>query len=236
MAIFITERRWVARGGNRDDVGATALVAVPAGIVGARIYHVITDHQLYRDDPLRALAVWDGGLGIWGGVAAGVLAGVIYARHRKLAARELMDAAAPALVIAQAIGRIGNYFNQELFGRPTGLPWALRVDPQYRPERLGEFATFHPLFLYEGLGNLLIGLGLIWVSRRYRWTPGRLFALYVAAYCTLRVILEQLRVDPAKTWLDLRVNTFTAGAILAVAAIWFWRLRGQPGGEAEGRT
>lgn len=225
VGLKIAERGWMARGGNRDDVATIALLAVPAGIIGARLFHVVTDFRLYKDNPWKALAVWDGGLGIWGGVAGGVAAGVAYSRHRKLDTARLLDVAAPAIVIAQAIGRLGNYFNQELFGRPTNLAWALNVDPEFRPEQHMAASTFHPTFLYESLANLAIGIALIVLARKRRWAAGRIFALYVLAYCCVRILIEQLRIDPANTIFGFRLNTWTALLGIAISAFFVVRLR-----------
>ncbi|MER3452542.1 MAG: prolipoprotein diacylglyceryl transferase, partial [Acidimicrobiia bacterium] len=196
------------------------------GIVGARLYHVATDYQRYTDDPLRALRIWEGGLGIWGGVALGVLAGVVVARRRGYDLPGLFDAAAPALPLAQAIGRWGNYFNQELFGRPTTLPWALRVDPAHRPPGYEGFATFHPTFLYESLWNLAVVGIVLAVERRFRLRRGYLFVVYVAAYTFGRFFVEYLRIDPAHRILGLRLNDWTS-VVVFVGAVALLVARGR---------
>jgi prolipoprotein diacylglyceryl transferase len=190
--------------------------------VGARIYHVLTDYQLYTDDPLRALAIWDGGLGIWGGIAAGVGAGLFVAKRRGLPLRTMMDVAAPALALAQALGRWGNYFHQELFGRPTSLPWSLRVDPQHRPSGYETSSTFHPTFLYESLWNLLVCGSLLLIEKRFRLGPGRLFGIYVMGYTFGRFFIERLRIDDAHHIGGLRLNDWTALIVFfTTAAILF---------------
>ena len=217
-AVYWAERRWVARGGQRGDISAIALWAVPAGVIGARLYHVVTDYELYTHDAWRALAIWDGGLGIPGGMAAGVVAGFVVARRRHLPIPALLDTVAPALPLAQAIGRWGNWFNQELYGRPTTVPWALHIDLAHRPPGLAQIATYHPTFLYESLWNFaLVGLILL-VERSARLRPGRLFAVYVAGYSLGRFLIERMRIDYAHTIAGLRVNEWVS-LVLFVAAV-----------------
>ncbi|KAJ1684213.1 hypothetical protein LUZ63_020506 [Rhynchospora breviuscula] len=175
-----------------------AIWAVPFGLVGGRLYHVITDNDLYFGAgrrPIEALFIWNGGLGIWGAIALGALGAWIGARRREIRLAVLADALAPGLLLAQALGRFGNYFNQELFGRPTTLPWGLEISPEKRPPGFGEFATFHPTFLYEAVWNV-IGMALIiWLGRRFALGHGRVFALYVMWYCAGRSWIEMLRID-----------------------------------------
>ncbi|MCL2455274.1 MAG: prolipoprotein diacylglyceryl transferase [Micrococcales bacterium] len=222
VAVLVTERRWVARGGERNQVLDIALWAVPFGIVGGRLYHVITSPETYfgpYGDPVKTLYVWDGGLGIWGAIALGAVGAWIGARQKGVRLLSFADAAAPGILIAQAIGRLGNWFNQELFGGPTTLPWGLILDPQ-RVERLGYApgTLFHPTFLYEMLWNLAAAGVLIWLDRRLRLGHGRVFALYVLLYCAGRLWIEMLRVDPAEIVLGLRLNVWTA-VILGIGAL-----------------
>ncbi|MFM7535210.1 MAG: prolipoprotein diacylglyceryl transferase [Acidimicrobiales bacterium] len=217
-AVWLTGRRLEAKGvGAREDAAAIAMWGVPAGVIGARLYHVVTDLDRFRDDPLKAFRLWEGGLGIWGGIAAGVVAGVWAARRRGITMTDAMGAAAPALPLAQAIGRLGNWWNQELFGGPTDLPWGLEIDPAKRPAAYADVATFHPTFLYEGLWNLALCALLIWVDRRWAPRPARLFALYVAGYTFGRFWIERLRIDPATTVLGLRINEWVSGGVFLVA-------------------
>jgi prolipoprotein diacylglyceryl transferase len=217
-AVWLTGRRFEAKGvGSREDAAAIAMWGVPAGVIGARLYHVVTDLDRFRDDPLKALRLWEGGLGIWGGIAVGVLAGVWAARRRGITMSDAMGAAAPALPLAQAIGRLGNWWNQELFGGPTDLPWGLEIDPGKRPADYADVATFHPTFLYEGLWNLALCALLLWVDRRWAPRPARLFALYVAGYTFGRFWIERLRIDPATTVLGLRINEWVSGGVFLVA-------------------
>ncbi len=213
VAIWITDKRWVARGGRSGQIGDVALWAVPAGIIGARLYHVLTDWSVYFGVDGRgfvaALKIWEGGLGIWGAVAGGALGAWYACRRYGLLLPPLGDALAPGLAVAQAIGRWGNWFNQELFGEPTSVPWALQIDPANRPAGFEQYATFHPTFLYESLWCLLVALVVWWLDRRLRMGPGRVFALYVALYCLGRLFWELLRIDTATLVLGIRVNVFT---------------------------
>ena len=217
-AVKFASVRWRQRGGKPEDISAIATWAVPAGLIGARIYHVITDYQRFRGRWLHAFAIWEGGLGIWGGVALGALVGWRVARRRGLDATLVLDACAPAIALAQAIGRWGNWFNQELFGRPTSLPWALEIDPEHRPAKYLDQATFHPTFLYESLWCLLVIAVVLVVERRYRMRPGGIFAVYVAGYTLGRAWIEALRVDDTHHILGLRLNDWTS-LIVFLAAV-----------------
>jgi prolipoprotein diacylglyceryl transferase len=215
-----TRRRWVARGGAADDVLDVVVWAVPFGIIGGRLYHVITDHQLYFGrglQPIRALYIWDGGLGIWGAVALGAVGAWIGCRRRGIRLADFADAVAPGLVVAQAIGRWGNYFNQELYGGPSTLPWALQIDPAHRPTATPEIGLYHPTFLYESIWDIGVAVLLVWAGRRFRLRNGRLFALYVAAYTAGRAWIEAMRVDPANHLFGLRLNDWTSLIVFAAA-------------------
>lgn len=206
-AVELSARRWAKRGGDPNDMWSIAVWAVPAGLVGARLYHVITDWRTYFPDrPLEALAIWQGGLGIPGGIICGVAVGVYVGRRRGIRLPVGLDTVAPALPLAQAIGRVGNWFNQEVFGRPTDLPWGLEIDPAHRPARYADSPTFHPTFLYEGLWNLGLAGLLIWLDRKRVLRPGDLFVLYVGGYGLGRLWVESLRSDEASLLLGLRVN------------------------------
>jgi len=221
VAVTIAQRRWAARGGNPSDISGLAGWSVVAGLVGARLYHVVTDYRRFQGHWLDAFKIWEGGLGIPGGLLAGVVTGVVLARRRGLPAPELLDVVAPAIPVAQAIGRLGNWFNQELFGRPTSLPWALRVDPEHRPNGYEHIVTYHPTFLYEALWNLaLAALLVVYERRRPDARPGQLFALYVAGYGVGRLWVEALRIDPATHLLGVRVNIWVS--LLAIAGSTLW--------------
>ncbi|MBC3185274.1 prolipoprotein diacylglyceryl transferase [Corynebacterium sp. zg-331] len=244
-ALWLTTRRYAARGGDPAVVLDAAIVAIPAGIVGGRLYHVLTDWPKYFGagaNPVDALKITNGGLGIWGAVALGALAVWWYLRRRKVALGPFADAAAPGVIVAQAIGRLGNWFNQELYGRPTDVPWALeiyrRVDEQgrYAPvtgASTGEvLASVHPTFLYEMAWNLAIFGVLLWIDRRFRPRGGRLFALYVVGYTVGRFWIELMRDDPATMVGGLRINTIVSAAVCVAALAAFFALRGRERGEA----
>lgn len=226
-AVLIGERRWVARGGRSGTVADVAAVAVPFGLVGARLYHVVTTPQPYLADPVAALYVWKGGLGIPGGLLGGVLAGVVYCRRRGIRPAALADAIAPGVAVAQAIGRFGNYFNSELFGRPTTLPWGLEIDPA-NPDAVPGAQAYHPTFLYESLWNLGVAAVVVWADRRWRLGRGRAFALYLGLYAVGRSWIEALRIDQAQRFFGLRLNDYVALAVIAGSAAFLVARRGQP--------
>ena len=237
VAVWLGEKRWVARGGKAGQVGDIAVWAVPFGLVGGRLYHVITDNDLYFGkgrDPITALYVWHGGLGIWGAVALGGLGAYIGARRAGVKFLPLADALAPGIAIAQAIGRWGNWFNQELFGRPTGLPWGLEIDRAHRPVGYKQFETFHPTFLYECIWDLGVAGLVIWADRRFKLGYGRAFAVYVMGYTAGRAWIEDLRIDTVQmnNVFGLRLNVWTSIVLfLAAAAYFVWSSRRHPGRE-----
>jgi prolipoprotein diacylglyceryl transferase len=219
--IAITGRRWVARGGDWDLIFRVAVWGVGFGIVGARLYHVVTSWDQLPDAWWGPFAVWEGGLGIWGGILGGVLAGSVIARRAGVGVLELLDAAAPGLLVAQAIGRVGNWWNQELFGKPTDRPWGLEIDASRRPDDYLLDSTFHPTFLYEALWNLGAAALLLVLDRFYRFRPPALFALYVALYTGFRFYLEQLRIDPSRELAGMRVNAWVSLVVFVVAVLFF---------------
>lgn len=228
-AVLLAQRRWEARGGDGAEVGSLAVWAVPAGLVGARLYHVLTDWHRFEGRWWHALAVWEGGLGIPGGLLAGVVTGAIVARRRGLPVADLLDVVAPAIPVAQALGRLGNWFNQELFGRPTDLPWALQIDVEHRPAGFADVTTYHPTFLYEALWNVALAGVLLLVGAKWRLRPGQLFIGYVAGYAAGRLWVEALRVDPATELAGVRVNIWVSSIVL-VAALVLLVIRGRRGG------
>ena len=200
VATWFSGRELVRKGYDGTLALDSLFFIIPPGFIGARAYHVITDYDLYAGDPWPGVvAVWNGGLGIYGGVIGGFIGLLVFCRMRGMGALAFADAVAPGLVVAQAIGRWGNYFNQELFGRPSGLPWAIRIAPENRPVGFADAAAFHPTFLYESIWNALAFLVLLWVARRFAgWLKdGDLFLLYVSLYSTGRFFTELLRIDPA---------------------------------------
>ncbi|MEM9035307.1 MAG: prolipoprotein diacylglyceryl transferase [Actinomycetota bacterium] len=227
-AVLISQRRWAARGHSPDDITSIAMWAVPFGVIGGRLYHVITDNEKYRGNWIEALEIWSGGLGIWGAIGGGALGAMIAARRMGLPLLDLADTIAPALLVAQAIGRFGNWFNQELFGRPTDLPWGLEIDPENRPAEFADVETFHPTFLYEAIWNLGLAALLIFVLPRV-WPgrkPGSTIALYVVGYTIGRLWIELVRIDPASEVLGQRVNVWVSLLVMAsglVALVWLQR-------------
>ena len=227
VAIWIGERRWTQRGGMPGQVSDIAIWMVPFGLVGGRLYHVITDPARYfgeNGDPVAALYVWQGGLGIWGAVALGGVGAYIGCRRHRIRLPPLADALAPGILVAQAIGRWGNWFNQELFGRPTTLPWALEIpDADKRPEGYTQYETFHPTFLYEFVWNLGAAGLVLWADRRFRLGHGRAFAVYVMAYTAGRGWIEHLRIDTveANDVFGLRLNVWTSIVLFLGALVYF---------------
>nr|WP_136520235.1 MULTISPECIES: prolipoprotein diacylglyceryl transferase [Cellulomonas] len=223
-AAVLTRRRWAERGGDPETVLDITYWAVPFGIVGGRIYHVLSSPDAYfgpGGDPVRALYIWEGGLGIWGAVAFGAVGAWIGCRRHGVRLAPFADALAPGLLVAQAIGRLGNWFNQELFGGPTTLPWGLQIDDAHLPPGFEAGTLFHPTFLYELVWNLAAAALLIWLDRRYRLGHGRVFWLYVVLYTAGRLWIELLRIDPAETVLGLRLNVWTSVIVGIVALVAF---------------
>ncbi|MGH3544857.1 MAG: prolipoprotein diacylglyceryl transferase, partial [Mycobacteriales bacterium] len=230
LAVYLTDRRLRARGGPVGAVLDIAVYAIPAGIVGARLYHVITTPDPYfgADGSLANIVkVWEGGLGIWGAVAGGAVGAWFGCRQLGIPLRVFADTLAPGLVLAQAVGRFGNWFNQELYGRPTDLPWALKIDAEHRLPEYFTQATYHPTFLYEALWCVAIAGLLWWAERRYHLGGGRLFALYVMAYTTGRAWIEYLRVDEAQLVFGVRLNIWTC-LVVFLGALAYFAFRGGP--------
>ncbi|MFD8034711.1 prolipoprotein diacylglyceryl transferase [Streptomyces sp. NPDC059717] len=224
-AVWLTGRRWEAGGSRREDIADIAIWAVPFGILGGRLYHVVTDPELYfaaGKQPIHALFIWDGGLGIPGALALGAVGAWLGCRRRGIKLSDFADAAAPGLALAQAIGRWGNYFNQELYGGPTHLPWALRIDAAHRSADMPTVALYHPTFLYESLWDLGVMALLLWLDRRHhhRLRQGRLFACYVLAYTTGRAWIEALRIDHANHFLGLRLNDYVSLILFTGALVY----------------
>jgi prolipoprotein diacylglyceryl transferase len=234
VAILWGERRWQARGGEGGTVTDIAVFAVPFGLVGGRLYHVATDWQKYfgpGGNPINALKVWEGGLGIWGAVALGGLGAWIGCRRRGIPLPAMADALAPAIVAAQAIGRLGNWFNQELYGGPTSLPWGLEIRDRVNPDTGAPdplngiaqgppVAIVHPTFLYEMLWNLGVAAFVVWADRRFQLGHGRAFALYVAGYTAGRFWIELMRSDPATMVFGMRINVITSAVVFFAALLY----------------
>lgn len=224
MAIWIGQKRLSDRGGRPGLMGDIAMWAIPAGIIGARLYHVITDAELYfgaNGHPIDALKIWSGGLGIWGAIAGGAFGAWLACRHYGIPFLTVADSLAPGLLVAQAIGRWGNYFNQELFGGPTDLPWGLKIDPSFRPEGYIQYDTFHPTFLYESLWCFAAAGLIILLDRRYHFVAGRMFALYVMVYTLGRFWIEHMRIDFAHHFFGMRLNDWTSLLLFALSLAYF---------------
>jgi prolipoprotein diacylglyceryl transferase len=219
-AVVVGDRRLRRCGVPSGTVADIATWAVPFGLVGARIYHVVTDPELYwganGQGTKAALEIWHGGLGIWGAIAGGAIGAYIGCRRHGVRFSDFADALAPGLALAQAIGRWGNYFNQELYGRHSDLPWAVKIDAAHSVS--GQADTYQPTFLYESLWDIGVALLVIWADRRWKLTRGRAFALYAAAYTVGRFWIEALRVDEAHRFLGLRLNDWTSIVIFLAAA------------------
>jgi prolipoprotein diacylglyceryl transferase len=232
VAIWLGDHRYRAAGGGKNVIADIALVTVPSGIIGGRLYHLITSPDAYfgsHGHPLDAFKIWNGGLGIWGAVALGTLAAWKYQGHLIRKGREgilpfasFADALAPGLLFAQAIGRFGNWFNGELFGRPTTLPWGLEIPFSLRPPGYEQFATFHPTFLYEAIWCVFVATVLLKLEHRFK--PGQSFLFYVAAYSFGRFFIESLRIDSAHAFLGLRVNEWVSMVVTIWAVAQFQRV------------
>ncbi|MGW4638153.1 prolipoprotein diacylglyceryl transferase [Sphaerisporangium sp. NPDC004334] len=233
FGIWLSERRWRARGGEKGTISDLALPAVIFGLIGARLYHVITDWQTYFGpraikEPYRVLFIWEGGLSIWGAVALGGVGMWLACRRRGLSLGAVADTVAPTIAFGQAIARWGNWFNQELYGGPTTLPWGLEIDQAHGGE---PGVLYHPTFLYESLWDAALGFALITAGRRFTLRHGRLFALYVAGYTFGRFWIEGLRIDPvggvdhAVTFLGLRINQWTSIVLFVGALVHLWVTR-----------
>jgi prolipoprotein diacylglyceryl transferase len=218
-AVAITTSRYRARGGNADHVFTVALWSIPAGIIGARLYHVATDWRSFRGRWGDVVKIWEGGLGVWGGVALGTLVGVVVVRRIGADLSKFLAACAVGIPVAQAIGRVGNWWNQELFGRPTSLPWGLEIDERFRPAEYVSFTTFHPTFLYEATWCLLVATLVVVVQRRWNIFDGRLFASYVALYTFGRFWIERVRIDDASMIGPFRINELVSLLVFVGAVI-----------------
>ena len=222
VCVWVTGKRWVNRDGDWDMIFRCAVWGVAAGIIGARIYHVITSWDEVPDAWWGPFAIWRGGLGVWGGIALGCLVGGIVAKRSGVDVWLLADCLAPGLLLAQGIGRLGNWWNQELFGKPTDLPWGLEIDPVNRPVNYLDSTTFHPTFLYELIWDFAMAAALVYViERRLRPRPPGVFAAYIALYCVGRFGEELLRVDPAHHIAGLRLIAWVSLIGIVVGVTWY---------------
>ena len=230
VAAKIAEVRWVRRGYSVEDFGVVVVWLVIAGIIGSRVYHLFTGYDWDRNGITGTVKIWEGGLGAPGWITGGIIAVVVVARVKHLEALVMLDCIAPAVPAGHAIGRWGNWFNQELFGRPTDLPWGLEIDPVNRPAEYITEPTFHPTFLYESLYLLALFGVLLWAERRFRLRKGQVLALYLALYSFGRFFVENLRIDPAQKIGGLRINAWLSAVVFVASAAWFvWLARhGRP--------
>ena len=232
IALLVADRRYRRIGGRPGLILDVATLAVPFGLIGARAYSVITNYQLYvghRHDWTDILRIWDGGIGIPGAVAAGALGAWIACRRAGVAFAPVAGAAAPGLAFGQAAGRWGNWFGQQLYGRPTTLPWGIEIAPEHRVRGYENFATFQPAFLYESIWDVLVGLLVIYAVRRFLLTGDRAFALYAGAYAVGGFLTQSLRIDPSHHVLGLRVNQLVLAAVFAAAAAYLYLTRRKRG-------
>lgn len=232
---WLGRKRWVARGGSAEVLADVIMWSIPFGLVGARLYHVITDAELYFGEgknPVDALKIWQGGLGVWGAVALGAVGAWIACRRHKVSFLAVADAMAPGIALAQVIGRFGNYFNQELYGRATDLPWALEIDTKDSAGNVIGQTLHHPTFLYEAIWNLGVVALVILADRRFKLGHGRAFALYVAGYTAGRAWVENLRIDTVNEFAGLRLNVWVSIILFILAVAYFiWSARTHPGQE-----
>jgi prolipoprotein diacylglyceryl transferase len=224
-AFRLGEKEMVRQGGQPRDFASPATWGIVAGLIGSRLYHVATSWENFSSNLGDIVKVWEGGLGVPGGLLAGITVGLWRAGRLGVSAPIVATAAAPTIPLGQAIGRWGNWWNQEVFGRPTDLPWGLEIDPQNRPQRFAAEDTFHPTFLYESLYNVALCAVLLWLNRHGRLKPGRVMAFYVAAYAFGRFFIEGLRIDPAKSGGGLRLNQWTA-IVAFTLAVAYLAIRG----------
>ncbi len=209
-AVWLAEKRWAQKGHDPREIADIAIWVVIAGVLGARLYHVVSDYELFQGHWIDVVKIWEGGLSIWGAVLGGAIAVAVLARRRHFDTLALLDAIAPAVVLAQAIGRWGNYTNQELFGGPSRLPWAVAIDPSRRPPGYAQYSTFQPMFLYESLWCLLVLGALLWAEKRFRLRRGQVFTLYIVLYTAGRFVFENMRVDAAHIIFGMRLNAWVS--------------------------
>jgi prolipoprotein diacylglyceryl transferase len=233
-AVLVSGIRWTRRGGDWDLIFRLAVWGVASGIVGARLYHVVTSWNELPDEWWGPFAIWRGGLGVWGGIGLGFIVAAIVAKRSGADVARLADCVAPGLLVAQGIGRFGNWWNQELFGKPTDLPWGLEISPENRPLDYIDRELFHPTFLYEALWCFAAAGLLLIVERRFKLRPGALFALYVLIYSIGRLWIEMLRVDPSHELGGIRLNVYVAGLAIVLSAaffVWWQRTWHRPRGD-----
>lgn len=227
IAWLVTRNRFAARGGDVAVAERIVIRVVLFGFLGARLAYVSTHLSRFEGEWWKVIAIWEGGLAIYGGLTVGAITMIYYCRKWGASLPDFLDSVAPAVPFAQAMGRFGNYFNQELFGTPTDLPWGLEIDPAFRPPEFAEFETFHPTFLYESILNVILGFSIIWIGNRYPSLRGRLVGIYFLGYGFIRFVMELIRTDTSFRFLGLSRNAWVsiAAMILGALVIWWKRVR-----------
>ncbi len=224
IAWLVTRNRFVDRGGDSEIAERIVIRVIVFGFLGARLAYVSTHLSRFEGEWWKVIAIWEGGLAMYGGLTLGAIVMVIYCRKWGASLPDFLDSVAPAVPFAQAMGRFGNYFNQELFGTPTDLPWGLEIDPQFRPDEFQEFETFHPTFLYESLLNVGLGFFIIWFGKRYPSMRGRLVGLYFLGYGAIRFLMELIRTDTTFRLFGLSRNGWVSiGAMILGVIVLFWK-------------
>jgi prolipoprotein diacylglyceryl transferase len=222
IAWLVTRNRFAARGGDVEIAERIVIRVVIFGFIGARIGYVMTHLSRFEDEWWRVIAVWEGGLALYGGLTAGAIAMYVYAKKWGASFPDFLDSVAPAVPLAQAMGRLGNYFNQELFGTPTDLPWGLEIAPEFRPEAYPDAETFHPTFLYESIWNVGLAFFIIWVGNRFPSMRGRLIGVYFIGYAFMRFLTELIRTDTTFRFLGLSRNAWVSIAVMILGAVVLW--------------
>ncbi len=222
IAWLLTKSRFMARGGDGEIAERIVIRVVAYGFLGARLAYVTTHLARFEGEWWKVIAVWEGGLALYGGLTVGAIVMYIYTKKWGVSFPDFLDSVAPAVPFAQAMGRLGNYFNQELFGTPTDLPWGLQIDEQFRPDQYKDFATFHPTFLYEALWNIGLGFFIIWVGNRYPSMRGRLIGIYFLGYGFIRFVMELIRTDTTFRFLGLSRNGWVSIAVMGLGAVVLW--------------
>lgn len=222
IAWLVIKRRFAERGGDIAVAERIVIRVVIFGFLGARLAYVSTHLGRFADEWWKVIAIWEGGLALYGGLLVGAIVMYVYTKKWGASFPDFLDSVAPAVPIAQALGRFGNYFNQELFGTPTDLPWGLEIDPQYRPEQYVDYETFHPTFLYESLLNIALALTIMWAGKRYPSLRGRLIGIYFIGYGFIRFLMELLRTDTTFRFIGLSRNAWVSIAVMILGAVVLW--------------
>ncbi len=222
IAWLVIKRRFAERGGDIAVAERIVIRVVIFGFLGARLAYVSTHLGRFADEWWKVIAIWEGGLALYGGLLVGAIVMYVYTKKWGASFPDFLDSVAPAVPLAQAMGRFGNYFNQELFGTPTDLPWGLEIDPQYRPEKYVDYETFHPTFLYESLLNVALAFTIIWAGKRYPSLRGRLIGIYFIGYGLIRFLMELIRTDTTFRFIGLSRNAWVSIGVMILGAVVLW--------------